>query len=299
MMEKNGSTDAFRFFVHQATGGSDHICFNNASVAVPAIEFFTWPDQWYHADTDTPDKADPTEMKRVAFIGAATAWVSANLDDSMIPDLLDVVSDFGYNRVAERGIPRAMEALDEGVAAGSDSEAAVARAWAVLMAAVRREMDAVASIHDIHTGSEAATRMVDARHGELEGYALSMQSYLQGAAEARGMGGVQLPRPTQDEMQAMEVIPALAPGIRSLQTSLGRFPAMQEYQRANPGWMEESGLSRGQTTQIQNFVNGERSVTEIPYWVRGVTGEDLTLEQVQGYLGILERVGWVTLQGGD
>ena len=49
MWEKNGSRDAFRYFVHAATGGSDHVCFNNPSVAVPGIELFTWPDQWYHA----------------------------------------------------------------------------------------------------------------------------------------------------------------------------------------------------------------------------------------------------------
>ena len=50
MWEKNGSRDAFRFYIHRATGGSDHVCFNNSSVAVPGIEFFTWPDYWYHAD---------------------------------------------------------------------------------------------------------------------------------------------------------------------------------------------------------------------------------------------------------
>ena len=32
MWEKNGSRDAFRYFIHEATGGSDHIVFNNASV---------------------------------------------------------------------------------------------------------------------------------------------------------------------------------------------------------------------------------------------------------------------------
>jgi hypothetical protein len=74
-----------RFFVHEATGGSDHIVFNNPSVAVPGIEFFSWPDQWYHADKDLPENADPTAMKRVAFIGAATAWVSAHLTDEMVP----------------------------------------------------------------------------------------------------------------------------------------------------------------------------------------------------------------------
>ena len=85
MVEKSGSDDAFRFFIHAATGGSDHICFNNPSVAVPGIEFFVWPDQWYHTDHDTPDKGDATEMKRVGFIGAASAWAAANCTDEVLP----------------------------------------------------------------------------------------------------------------------------------------------------------------------------------------------------------------------
>jgi hypothetical protein len=122
MVEKNGTTDAFRFYIHQATGGSDHLCFNNPSVGVPGIEFFTWPDQWYHADTDTPDKADPTELKRVAFIGAATSLVSADLSDVRLPGLLDAVSAFGYSRVAERDLPRALWLVDRATAG--------ARMWA-------------------------------------------------------------------------------------------------------------------------------------------------------------------------
>ncbi len=89
LWEKNGSLDAFRYFTHAATGGSDHVCFNNASVRIPGIELFTWPDQWYHADTDTPDKSDPTQMKRIAFIGAATAWAAANCGDEVLEGLLD------------------------------------------------------------------------------------------------------------------------------------------------------------------------------------------------------------------
>ena len=35
LWEKNGSLDAFRYFIHEATGGSDHVCFNNPSVGRP------------------------------------------------------------------------------------------------------------------------------------------------------------------------------------------------------------------------------------------------------------------------
>jgi aminopeptidase YwaD len=300
MWEKNGSRDAFRFFIHEATGGSDHIVFTNPSVAVPGIEFFTWPDQWYHADKDLPENADPTEMKRVAFIGAATAWASAHLTDEMVPHLLDAVSDFGYGRVAERGIPRAMEALDRAVgdpAGDSDSaQAAMSRAWYILAASVKREMDALASVHDIHTGSQAASARVDARVAEWEAYGDAMRNTLLAAARARGLAAVRIPSPTLEESPYLEVFPRLAPGIRSVETSLARFEPMERWTQSNPGAMEPLGLTRAQESQILNFINGRRSVASILYWVRGVTGQDLRIEQLVGYLRILEEVGWIQLE---
>jgi hypothetical protein len=300
MWEKNGSRDAFRFFFHEATGGSDHIVFTNPSVAVPGIEFFSWPDQWYHTDKDLPENADPTAMKRVAFIGAATAWVSAHLTDEMVPDLLNAVSDFGYSRVAERGIPRALEALDQAAASSAagpeTAQAAMTRAWYILAAAVKREMDAVASVHDIHTGSPGAALRVDARVAEWEAYGDAMRSTLLAAAQARGLADVGVPSPTPEESLYLGVVPSLAPGIRSVETSLARHEPMQRWAQANPGVLEALGLTRVQETQILNFVNGNRSVASILYWVRGVTGEDLALEQVMGYLRILEEVGWIGME---
>jgi aminopeptidase YwaD len=302
MWEKNGSRDAFRFFVHEATGGSDHIVFNNPSVAVPGIEFFSWPDQWYHADKDLPENADPTAMKRVAFIGAATAWVSAHLTDEMVPGLLDAVSDFGFRRVAERGIPRAWEALDHAAAdpgTGPDpasAQAAMSRAWYILAAAVKREMDALASVHLLHSGSPEASGQVEGRVAEWEAYGEGMRSTLLAAARARGMGGVRVPQPTPEESRYLEVVPHLAPGIRSVETSLARFGPMERWAQANPEALEALGLSRAQETQVLNFINGKRSVGSILFWVRGVTGQDLALEQLTGYLRILEEVGWIRME---
>lgn len=312
LWEKNGSKDAFRFFVHEATGGSDHIVFNNPSVGVPGVEFFTWPDQWYHADKDLPEQADPTEMRRVAFIGAATAWVSAALTDDMLPTLLDAVSDFGRRRVAERGVPRALEILDtaggnatDGAEGGAsrtpsdegpeDAGHAVERAWYVLAAAVKREVDAVASVQAIYSGSPTATAQVDARLSEWESYGNAMRSFFLGAAQARGIQGASVPAPTEEERPAFAVVPRLAPGIRGVETSLSRYPPMQMWMESHPGGMEELGLARGQDTQILNFIDGKRSAASILYWVRGVTAQDLSVQQVMGYLRILEEVGWIQM----
>jgi hypothetical protein len=294
MWEKNGSRDAFRYFIHEATGGSDHIVFNNSSVAVPGIEFFTWPDQWYHADTDTPDKGDPTEMKRVAFIGATTAWASANLTDEMLPDLISAVSDFGYNRVAERGIPSALEVLEE---AERGDLGAAALAVKIIAAAVERERDAVRSIHAIHTGSESASGRVDAELSSWNRYGDALRSFILQRAAPGSPGGMELPELTREELAFDDVVPHLSDEIRSREFNMGRYPPAQEYFREHPGILDEIGLSGGATSQIMNYVNGERSVLTIRDRVAAQTRSNITVMQVARYLEILEEIGWVRLEG--
>jgi len=296
MWEKNGSRDAFRYFIHEATGGSDHIVFNNASIGVPGIEFFTWPDQWYHADTDTPDKGDATEMKRVAFIGATTAWASAHLTDQMLPDLLTAVSDFGYNRVAERGIPKALEVLEGGRA--GDAGNLSAQAVNILDAAVAREVDALESIRDIHTGSSLANRLLDGELASWNAYGEALRGFILETAGQGTAGGFQLPSPSSEDLGFQRVVPRLAPGIRGIETSMGRFGPAQAYFQEHPGILDEIGLDNAQTQQIMNFINGERSVFTIRNRVAAATGGDLSVAQVARYVDILAEIGWVEIEGG-
>jgi len=297
MWEKNGSRDAFRYFIHEATGGSDHIVFNNASVAVPGIEFFTWPDQWYHADADTPDKGDPTEMRRVAFIGATTAWVSANLTDEMLPDLLDAVSDFGYNRVAERGLPKALEVLEVSEGAGSgETVARAARAVNVIEAAVGREGDALNSIRQIYTGSREATRLVDRGVATWGEYGDGLRDFILKTAAPETPGGLKLPEVSAEDLAYDRVVPHLAEGIRGKEFNLGRFEPARDYFREKSGALAEIGLSNAQTQQILNYIGGERSILAIRNRVAAWNGEDISVAQVARYLSILDEIGWVELQ---
>jgi hypothetical protein len=225
-------------------------------------------------------------MRRVAFIGAATGWVSANLSDEMAPALLDAVSDFGYARLAERVIPRAMERLD------TDGDAHMA--WYILSAGVDREMDAIRSVDGISTGSPEADALVEARLVEWQGYREALELFFLQAAGARGIPISAIPGASAAERAALDLAPMLAEGIRGQEFSLRDFGPMREYEGKHPGAIEELGLSRSQASQILNFVNGRRSVGEVLNWVRGVTTEPLTLDQLEGYLEILQEVGWIS-----
>ncbi|MFB3852770.1 MAG: M28 family peptidase [Vicinamibacterales bacterium] len=304
MTEKAGSDDAFRFYVHRATGGSDHICFNNPSVAVPGIEFFTWPDQWYHADLDTPDKSDPTQMKRVAFIGAAVAWAAANCTDEVVAGLVDAVSSFGYRRIGERELPRALAYLDAADAASL--ETAAARAANLVEHATGREIAALRSIGEIHSGSPAAASLVNQRVAQWELYRAGLKSQIQGymkvRADALGWkpAGSKRPAPTARPAAAGAAlaaqVPRLAPGVRGREFSLGSYQPYEAYMKEHPEALKTLGVTPTQAATIANYVNGRRTVADIRNAVAAETDRELTNEAVAGYLDILKTVNWVVYQ---
>jgi aminopeptidase YwaD len=316
MVEKNGSDDAFRFFIHRATGGSDHICFNNRSVGVPGVEFFTWPDQWYHADADTPDKSDPTEMRRIAFIGAATAWAGANATDEVASGLADVVSDFGYARVAERDLPRALGLVEQADGPGLDQ--AASRAFLVADFAVDREIGALRTIDDVSTGSAAARRIVENKVQQWELYRSGLKQQLAGFARLRqaqfpatagAHGGTAAaagrsasparPRPvagrgsSPDKGQAAPA-PVLASAVKGREFALQSWPKYAAYLKEHPDALKTLGVSSQQATSILNYVDGKRSIQKIRDTVVGETGRDIAIEAVAGYLELLKTVGWVS-----
>jgi len=294
MIEKNGSADAFRFYIHRATGGSDHICFNNPVVGVPGIEFFVWPDQWYHADTDTPDKSDPTEMKRVAFIGAAAAWAAANCTDEVLTGLVDATSEFGYARVAERDLPRALGAVEG--AGPAALEGAVARALNVADFAVDREVGALRSIEDIYSGSAQARAVVSSRVQQWELYRAGLKAQIAGYAKVKGYvpaKAAKPAKPTALESRAQAMVPAFDPAVKGRQFSLTAFPAWTAHLKEHPEALKALGLTPQVGNSILNYVNGKRTAATIRNYVAAETGQDVSLESVLGYLDLVRQIKWL------
>jgi hypothetical protein len=296
MWEKNGSRDAFRYYTHSPTGGSDHICFNNPAVAVPGIELNIWPDQWYHADTDTPDKSDPTQLKRTAFISAAMAWAAADCSDGVLAKMLDVVSTFGYERVGKRELPTALRRLE--AADGDSLQASLEDALNLVDFAVTREIGALRSTDDIHTGSGQAQNLVEDYtaqwHFYEEGLHRQLLEYARLKAKKLGAEPPQRPELTPEEKKYARVIPAVHPDARAKEFSVTRSQAYLDFTKANPDAIKELGIDARQRRIIPNYVNGRRSVTEIGRCVWAESGKPVKLDALVAYLEILKEVGWLT-----
>ena len=295
MWEKNGSRDAFRYLIHLATGGSDHICFNNPLVAVPGVELNVWPDQWYHADTDTPDKSDPTQMKRVAFIGAACAWAAANCTDDVLKSLLDAVSDYGYKRVGERELPQALKFVDRAKAKTFQMD--VWKALNLAGFAVEREIGALRSLMEICSGSDSAVQKIEDRIKQWEYYGEGLEEQILKYGTLRAsqldIEAPIKPELTDEEIQYSKVFPDFHGVVKGVEFNLERTDKYREYVKENADMVKKLKLNRYQQRPIQNFINGERSVTEIRNAVIADTGIDLPFKRLVGYLEMLKELNWV------
>ncbi|MFC1724564.1 M28 family peptidase [candidate division KSB1 bacterium] len=295
MLEKNGTRDAFRFFMHRATGGSDHICFVNPMVGVPGIELNIWPDLWYHSDKDLPDKSDPTQLKRTAFIGAAMAYTAANCTDEILGDLLDEVADFGYGRIGERELPTALKLVDK--AAPDKLNDAVKLALNMVDFAVEREAGAVESVREIYSGSQNAKILVNNREKQFELYGKALNEQILEYAKLKA-GEFKVDPPTEmkmtaDEKKYSKIIPKINEKFKGKEFSFQRSDAYREYLRNNPDFLRKTGLNRYQTRYVLNYVNGKRSIAKIKDCIVAETGSDVSLESVLNYMNMLKEIEWI------
>ena len=94
---QTGTNNIWNYRVVDYSGGSDHIMFNDPRIGVPST-MIVHRDHFHHSSYDTPDKVDPTEMKRSILLGLFTGWTAANHDESNIKNLIEIV----FNSLTKR-----------------------------------------------------------------------------------------------------------------------------------------------------------------------------------------------------
>ena len=68
--------------------GSDHDDYDSSTIAVPSLYLRDWPDIYIHTDHDSLAQIDPTKLRRVALLGAASGYVYASIDSKLLPQAL-------------------------------------------------------------------------------------------------------------------------------------------------------------------------------------------------------------------
>jgi len=86
-VSQEGGKEALQAVLGQFHMGSDHDVYQESSFKIPSIYMHDWPDRYIHTNFDMAANIDPTKLKRAGFIGAASGYFIANLDDHSIDPL--------------------------------------------------------------------------------------------------------------------------------------------------------------------------------------------------------------------
>ncbi|PYX32344.1 MAG: hypothetical protein DMG80_08170 [Acidobacteria bacterium] len=85
---EQGTRNEFIADVTPYSAGSDHDDYDSSTIAVPSLYLRDWPDIYIHTDHDSLAQIDPTKLRRVALLGAASGYVYAGIDAQQLPRLL-------------------------------------------------------------------------------------------------------------------------------------------------------------------------------------------------------------------
>jgi aminopeptidase YwaD len=98
MVAPEGGKEPLRAEYSVYTMGSDHDVYQDSSFEIPAIYLNDWPDRYIHTNFDSAANIDPTKLKRVAFVGAASGYFLARMNGADYSNLLLAVRTNQYER---------------------------------------------------------------------------------------------------------------------------------------------------------------------------------------------------------
>ncbi len=81
--------------------GSDHDVYSEGSFKIPCIYMHDWPDRYIHTNFDLPGNIDPTKLKRAGFIGGASGYLLATMNDGDVNAIWSVIRQQAFHRMAQ------------------------------------------------------------------------------------------------------------------------------------------------------------------------------------------------------
>jgi aminopeptidase YwaD len=287
-----GSDDPFYYSIDDHTGASDHEVFNDWGVQVPGIMMITWPDLYYHTSQDLADKCDPTELKRVCFIGAAAAYTIANADESMALKIAGEVAGNSSARIGKQ-LKRAIDEMSQ--VKKEDFENMYKKTKGFIEAAVINEKATLASTSELVAGSSTFNPYISklAESIDIIGKSAvsSFDSFAETEARALGMNGITF-KPTVLETKAETIIPKTT----VLVTENGYRGYSEIITKLDPAVKEKYPINgRGMDTQeLGRLCNGKNSALDIKKLLDAQMRQGETdLQDVINYINILKEAGLV------
>ncbi|HLG16407.1 MAG TPA: M28 family peptidase [Blastocatellia bacterium] len=242
-----GTRDGYnaRFVPH--FGSSDHMCFVEGAIGVPAVALINWDDDFIHSTDDDLDKIDQTQLQRNNFlIGSMAYFLAFKAEEKDVAHLAGETYAQGVRRLAT-DLNAAMRVL-------KDSTASADAGWKLASLVIEqgslREVRALDSIRVFAGSNGGAAQTIDAMIARVKSKQGELTADLQAYAKqlyGRGPASAQL---TAEEIAASKKVPANATPLETYFTNRNGVRAGGELH----------GLMRA---EVFNFVDGKRSYWDI------------------------------------
>ncbi|MFA6128681.1 MAG: DUF4910 domain-containing protein [Bacteroidales bacterium] len=286
----SGSDEPFYYNIETHFGGSDHEVFNDWGVQVPGIMMITWPDQFYHTSEDVADKCDPTQLKRVSVITAASAYTIANADADMAGKISGEVFSNGVRRL---GIQSA-RALDELSKATPENLGQVyKKVRGYIDGSMVNEVETIESSLELAPSDVQLQDAVTVQTAQLRKIAEAQQAVIdqemKKITSKLGIAAISL-KPTDLEKKAMTVIPVPTAKVKE-----GGYGG---YSKFMPQLTHEQNLSMNKIsdkTELERLCNGKHNALQIKHMLDTQSSRESDLQAILDYIEILRTAGLVTL----
>ena len=284
-----GTRNEFIADVTPYSAGSDHDDYDSSTIAVPSLYLRDWPDIYIHTDHDSLQQIDPTKLRRVALLGAASGYAYAQVDAEQMPGWLPFLTAQGEARLTE-DFKRAQVLLN-------DSQLDPGVAWYesrnLMNQALRRESAVLRSLVEFVGGPTGAdSEGISA----LTTQTSSFHSWLDRQAKSRGAT-----TPTAPSLDASarripvrggEFGPLTYQNDNVLLARLGkeRYSKIKLLNPEGTPLLSVRDQSELYAYEIVNFVDGKRSVADIRDAV-SAEYEPLPVDLVSDYLEACAEAG--------
>jgi hypothetical protein len=289
-----GADEPFYYSIETHYGASDHEVFNDWGVQVPGVMMIAWPDQWYHTSGDHVDKSDPTQLKRVVIIAAASAYTIASADDDMALKIAAEISGNASRRLAhqfERGTQELNRAADTTIAK------AYKKASMFITTAVTNERNTLESVDQIAVNKKCIGSYVSSCQEIIdrlgESYLDALETYMKTTAQRLNVKPVSVEL-TPLEKRASKIVPKQTGKVKA-----NGYGGYREFIQNLPKEIKEKfnydPRKLGDTNELQLLANGRNSILDIKNAVDAQYERGPGLEEILNYFEILKAAGLVEM----
>ncbi|MDD8026637.1 MAG: M28 family peptidase [Acidobacteriota bacterium] len=294
IVDKNGSYQPFRYTVSPYVGGSDHGVFLMADADIPAFSFNVWPDYWYHTDRDRPDKSDPTQLKRVAFIGAASSLASCLGREDVLERVIRIAFEdrAAFVQATLARVREDISAVDK-----ADGGKAFRAGQAMVEQAADLSRAALLRIRDLTAGKPKSDAYLTGMLGSLEAMKAAALEQVKGYARtAAGFKGyaAEPGKPSAEEIRLRSIVPVKTAPLKL--SEMGPYTKLSEALSSDRALMMDIFQNYGYEYFMQLYfaADGRTDLAKIRDRL-GLEFKPIDAAAILKHVQALEKVGLIKL----